>query len=310
MERVLALALFLFLLSVIIEVEGKTKLEKTPKRNMKTQVFGKSTGENTRKVHRKAERQVIKKAEKTGKNKHIRVKKPNKNEINGGEKRKVRRKAEIQKKKKIDIKIRESKKKQSNRKNEKAKKSKSNQRSKKESTKQTNKQSLSSCLSHDCHDTAKYYLKVYKDKVTNYEKQLKRIQKQNETGSGKSDKAGVFRPVVKRLVEAGGGNISAPACNGNSTAPGALQLVNLTRVLTSCEQSVNLSCHHTNLPQPNKTEVELCAATITDFKARVEVCLEQNATAACTCWLDGKLASDVEIVRSCDCKVTNTYFES
>ena len=87
----------------------------------------------------------------------------------------------------------------------------------------------SSCLSFDCINTPMPYLKLYKDRVSNYETQNSRISRQNSTGMGKASKNDVFGAVLARLIEAGGGNQSALACNGNSTNDGAAQMTNLTR---------------------------------------------------------------------------------
>ena len=111
------------------------------------------------------------------------------------------------------------------------------------------------CLDTDCVDTAVLYLKLFKDKISNYEKQFKRIKTQNKTGKSKAGKKGIFGSVIRRIVRAGGGNASNLTCNGITNSSGAEKLKNLTTLLTGCEENIKNSCDTSNLPQPDMTKV-------------------------------------------------------
>ena len=159
----------------------------------------------------------------------------------------------------------------------------------------------STCLNFTCIDDAVSYLKLLKDRVANHEKQNARITRQNKTGSGKSGKKGVFGPVVRRIVENGGGNASNLTCNGKKNS-GAAQLTNLTETLLKCEDEIKNACDPSNLPQPNMTEVATCNEAITTFKSKTGECIKKTGAEACTCWDDETIASDAATIRKCDCK--------
>ena len=96
-------------------------------------------------------------------------------------------------------------------------------------------------------------MKLWKDVVGNFEKQNKRMTKQNSTGQSKSGKKGTFAPIAFKLVDIGGGNKTNMSCGGSYNNSGAMQLQNLTKTLFDCELSVNASCNPANFPQPNTT---------------------------------------------------------
>ena len=159
----------------------------------------------------------------------------------------------------------------------------------------------STCLNFTCIDDAVSYLKLLKDRVANHEKQNARITRQNKTGSGKSGKKGVFGPVVRRIVENGGGNASDLTCNGKKNS-GAAQLTNLTETLLKCEDEIKNACDPSNLPQPNMTEVSTCTEAIATFKTKTTECIKKTGAEACTCWDDATIASTAATIRKCDCK--------
>ena len=55
-----------------------------------------------------------------------------------------------------------------------------------------------------------------------------RIKSQNKTGSGKADKKGLFKPLISKLIKAGGGNASDLSCAGSKVGDGAKNIKNLT----------------------------------------------------------------------------------
>merc|ERR1711936_515704 len=133
----------------------------------------------------------------------------------------------------------------------------------------------SSTVAGTCFESAIFYMKLWKDVVGNFEKQRKRMIKQNKTGGNKSGKKGLFAPIGHRLVDIGGGNKSNMSCGGQYGNKGALQLQNLTKTLFDCEKSVNASCNPSNFPQPNFTFINTC-------KANKESSAITSALKACT----------------------------
>jgi len=156
-----------------------------------------------------------------------------------------------------------------------------------------------SCMSYLCIDDAVAFLKLLKDRAANHEKQHARTQRQNKTGSSKAGKKGLFGPVVRRIVENGGGNASDLKCNGKTNA-GSRQLTNLTETLLKCEDEIHDACDPSNLPQTNMTEVNTCNEAIASFKNTTTKCIKMSGSAACDCWTDETLPRDSAIIKKCD----------
>merc|ERR1711988_1275190 len=155
-----------------------------------------------------------------------------------------------------------------------------------------------------CIENAVTAMKRWKDVVTNFEKQKKRIDKQSEIAGKKSVKQSVFGPIALKLVDLGGGNKSALTCSGSATSEGALQLTNLTSTLFDCEVLVNASCT-TDFPMPNMTFVDACVNATDLFKTLATECMtmskEATATEACACWSAPEMTMASEAVK--DCKI-------
>ena len=111
-------------------------------------------------------------------------------------------------------------------------------------------------ITTDCVDTAISYLKLLKDKISNFEAQLSRMKVQTKTGKSKAGKKGIFGGVIRRLVRAGGGNVSNLACSGETNSAGAEKLRNLTTLLLECEGNIENSCDTARMPQPDGKKVE------------------------------------------------------
>merc|ERR1712172_142079 len=79
-------------------------------------------------------------------------------------------------------------------------------------------------VSSTCFESAVSYMKMWKDIVGNFERQVNRMTKQNKTGGNKSGKKGAFAPTGHRLVDIGGGNRSNLSCGGQYGNSGAAQL--------------------------------------------------------------------------------------
>merc|ERR1719510_768796 len=144
-------------------------------------------------------------------------------------------------------------------------------------------------------------MKMWRDVISNFEKQYKRIEKQNGTAESKHSKKGEFVSIVHKLITVGGGNKSVPLCSGSATNPGAAQLKNLTDSLHACETSVDMACNATNFDLVNMTKLEECKTITEDFKTMSGACLDKtigaertNTDDACACWTNSSLAATVE----------------
>merc|ERR1719189_1293550 len=161
-------------------------------------------------------------------------------------------------------------------------------------------------LTDNCFEQAVHFMKVYKDIVGNFEKQRKRMIKQNKTGGNKSGKKGLFAPAAHRLVDIGGGNKSNMSCGGQYGSKGAAQLQNLTKTLFDCEISVNASCNPANIPQPNMTFITRCKELVDNFSSEATTCYDKtyggkktNSSDACYCWTHNKLNSTIDELKTC-----------
>ena len=115
--------------------------------------------------------------------------------------------------------------------------------------KRTRTRTRSGSVSDICLEQSLTVMKMWKDVISNFEKQKKRMEKQNVTGGNKSGKKGVFAPTARRLVDLGGGNKSELSCAGRTDNNGALQLKNLTDTLFDCEDDVHKACNPSTFPQ-------------------------------------------------------------
>merc|ERR1712076_103999 len=161
-------------------------------------------------------------------------------------------------------------------------------------------------LTDACFEQAMHYMKVWKDIVGNFEKQRKRMIKQNKTGGNKSGKKGLFAPIAHRLVDIGGGNKTNMSCGGQYGNSGAAQLQNLTKTLFDCEITVNASCNPANIPQPNMTFINRCKELVDNFTAEATTCYDKtyggkktNSSDACYCWTHNKLNGTIDELKTC-----------
>merc|ERR1711878_223585 len=224
--------------------------------------------------------------------------------------RKRKRKQRKNKKAKKGLKERKNRKNKT-RKNKKGKESKKNRKNRKNRNKnknrKNNKGTRKSARTIDgvCLESAVTAMRRWKDVVTNFEKQKKRIDKQSEIAGKKSGKQSVFGPIALKLVDLGGGNKSALTCSGSATSEGPLQLTNLTSTLFDCEVLVNASCT-TDFPMPNMTFVDECVNATDLFKTLatefMTMSKEATATEACACWSAPEMTMASDAVK--DCKIT------
>merc|ERR1711976_625562 len=162
-------------------------------------------------------------------------------------------------------------------------------------------------VSANCLTQAISLMKYWKDIVTNFEKQSKRIASQSKTGGRKADKKGVFSSIALNLVDIGGGNKSSLSCGGSTSNSGAKQLKNLTDTLFACEVNINASCNSANFDNIyNQTLLDECATVVNDFKKMAGDCIKKTSdttgTEACTCWEATELMTLGEKIKA-DCKL-------
>merc|ERR1711953_4084 len=164
----------------------------------------------------------------------------------------------------------------------------------------------SSTVAGTCFESAIFYMKLWKDVVGNFEKQRKRMIKQNKTGGNKSGKKGLFAPIAYRLVDIGGGNKSNMSCGGQYGNQGAAQLQILTKTLFECEIEVNKSCNPANIPQPNMTFINRCKELVDNFTAEATTCYDKtyggkktNSSDACYCWTHNQLNHSIDELKTC-----------
>jgi len=161
-------------------------------------------------------------------------------------------------------------------------------------------------ITETCFEQSITIMKMWKDVISNFEKQKKRMVKQNETAEKKAGKKSQFGPIGQMLVEAGGGNKSALSCGGSTTNDGAKQLKNLTDTLDACKDDINAVCDPANIPQPNMTFIMMCDDLVTQFKTGAQECLgktlgvnKTDATEACSCWTNPGLDAVVQQAKMC-----------
>ena len=156
----------------------------------------------------------------------------------------------------------------------------------------------------NCLEQTVTIMRMWKDVITNFARQSKRIERQTDTGKSKSGKSGLFIPVAMRLREIGGGKMSELSCGGRTDTPGAEQLANLTRFLFDCEDNVKTVC------QPprslNITAISSCKEKAKEFKSQAQKCVDKtignNKTGlfdACDCWTNDNLQEVAEAAKDC-----------
>ena len=193
-----------------------------------------------------------------------------------------------------------------NRKNNRKNNGKNNGKGKNREKKKGDKRQSSSAIDVKCVAQLTLAMRRWKDVVTNFQRQSKRITDNKSKGDGKSGKQGVFGPTATKLVSAGGGNKSALVCGGSSTSDGARNITQLAKDLDKCEKSVNDSCHTDNFPTANTTLIDECTTLTDKFVEEATKCMvkskdEATASDGCVCWTSDvmkQLTSDVD-----NCKV-------
>merc|ERR1712045_240154 len=212
-------------------------------------------------------------------------------------KRKGKGKKKGRKNRRNNKKARKGRKSRKNRKSNKGRKGRKNEAGKRMSGR---------TVSDACFEQSMTIMRMWKDIISNFEKQKKRMEKQNGTGANKLAKKGEFLSINQKLISAGGGDKSNMSCGGATGNAGANQLKNLTATLGVCETSVKDACNHTKWPKPNMTKIEACDKLATSFKTAAQSCLDKtigvnatDTTTACTCWTNSSLAATVTAAKDC-----------
>jgi hypothetical protein len=197
----------------------------------------------------------------------------------------------------------------------KARKEKKNKKPKGSKSRRKNKNSVKAarktgksgraCLATTCVDNAIKYMSMLKSKVVNFKKQKARIASSKKQAGGKAGKKGLFKGLVLKIKEAGGGNSSALKCNGKTGTPGALKFVNLTSELGACEASINKKCN-TDLPAINQTEIDTCSTAIDAFVSLTTPAIAAKGEAACKLWVADDMTAAAAKVKVCDVSSTNS----
>merc|ERR1719464_1273398 len=192
------------------------------------------------------------------------------------------------------------------RKEKNGRKQKKQKKQKKERKSQSGSRSTGRTASAECFETSHTIMKMWKDVISNFEKQSTRMEKQNSTGSSKSGKKSVFNSVVHKLTSVGGGNKSALSCSGSTDNPGAAQLKNLTDILDACEADVHTACNTANFDVVNMTKLMACKTLSADFQTGAEECLGKTVGAAktttedaCACWTHSDMDEMVQAAKDC-----------
>ena len=156
----------------------------------------------------------------------------------------------------------------------------------------------------NCLEQTVTIMRMWKDVITNFARQSKRIERQTDAGKSKSGKSGLFIPVAMRLREIGGGKMSELSCGGRNDTPGAEQLANLTRFLFDCEDNVKAVCQPQN--SLNITAISSCKEKTKEFKSQAQKCVDKtignNKTGlfdACDCWTNDNLQEVAEAAKDC-----------
>ena len=158
--------------------------------------------------------------------------------------------------------------------------------------------------SDTCFEKSITIMRMWKDIISNFEKQSKRMEKQNGTGVSKAGKAGIFAPIALSLIETGGGDKSNLSCAGSIDNAGAKQLKNLTNVLTGCEADIKKMC--ASFSKPNMTKLAECKVLAEKFKTGAQKCLDisigadsESKDSACQCWTNATLDKTVQDAKMC-----------
>jgi len=165
-----------------------------------------------------------------------------------------------------------------------------------------------------CLQNAVDALNFEKNQIQNFFKQKARLQNHNKTTANKQGKKGEFEDAAKYLLQAIGGNISAPTCGESGTAQKARSAKSASdtyKTLLNCSAAIKEAC---TMPKMtfNATiaaTLDTCANIYTKSKDTSNTCRTEkqfltNATGACECW--SKAAIGIALAKKNNCAATDT----
>merc|ERR1711963_1324804 len=155
-------------------------------------------------------------------------------------------------------------------------------------------------ITDECLQQALKYQAAVSGFVTNLARQYNRIKSQNKTGSGKADKKGLFKPLISKLIKAGGGNASDLSCAGSKVGDGAKNIKNLTDEIKACEANIVKACDPKNFPKPNTTYIEKCITDGEAFVNATKECKGKKGEEACACFTNSTLNATFVALKTCN----------
>ena len=260
------------------EAENSSSQKKNKKKNEKIKRKKNRAGKKRKASLNRGKKQKVNKSKAQKKRGEKKKERRNKRMKKRGEKKKERRnkrmnkggKQKKEKKRNKNGKVRQKGNKRRGKKkngNKIKKKNAGNMRNRRRNSRKTRKNRSSSLA--NCYRQTVFMMKIWKDVVSNFQKQNARMKSQKSIGERKTGKKGLFSPTAFKLIDIGGGNRSNLSCGGIYGSRGAKQLGNLTKTLFDCELNVNTSCNPANFPQPNTTFIEACETSTTSFVTQV-----------------------------------------
>ena len=108
-------------------------------------------------------------------------------------------------------------------------------------------------------------------KASNFDRQVKRIEKRIPVIANKLLKAGDFKQAADNMA-----NIF-PSCPAYLAPEAEL----LSIVLGTCETNITASCQP---PKVNQTQIDDCKPLVEAFINKIKVCVESTGEDACNCW--------------------------
>lgn len=126
-------------------------------------------------------------------------------------------------------------------------------------------------------------MNIINKKISYYERQKKRGETHKSKLGSKQGKNDSFDSALSKLVQAGGGNLSALTCGGNATSAGATELKELATNLTACKENIKTVCGPPNVTELNTTMGTSCDTAISGLRNETERCGAMGNT-SCDCW--------------------------
>eukprot|EP00090_Calanus_glacialis_P047515 TRINITY_DN990_c0_g1_i2.p1 TRINITY_DN990_c0_g1~~TRINITY_DN990_c0_g1_i2.p1 ORF type:complete len:437 (-),score=117.37 TRINITY_DN990_c0_g1_i2:2838-4148(-) len=216
--------------------------------------------------------------------------------------------------KKIKHAARKNKRKNKKSKTKSGRNAKKSKKGKNKSTPQGRLTCGSTQVNDTCLQNAVDALNFEKNQIQNFYKQKARLINHNKTTASKQGKKGEFEDAAKYLLQAIGGNLSAPTCGESGTAQKARSAKSASdtyKTLLNCSVSIKEAC-----TMPTKTfnatiqaTLDACATIYNISKMTSDVCRTEsafltNGTLACECW--SKAAMGIVIAKKNNCAATDT----